>query len=92
MVRNRATHIHNLSNVSKIFEPIMFADDTDLFFSHKNIKEMFHTVNSELSKVFEWFNPFHATDLFWYPWKHEKTRGFLTFSGGIKRDQWHEMG
>ena len=53
MVRNRATYIHNLSNVSKIFETIMFVDDTDLFFSHKNIKEMFHTVNSELSKVFE---------------------------------------
>ena len=26
------------------------------------------------------------------PWKHQKTRGFLVFSGGIKRDQWHEMG
>ena len=24
--------------------------------------------------------------------KNQKTRGFLTFSGGIKRDQWHEMG
>ena len=23
-------------------------------------------------------------------WKHQKTRGFLVFSGGIKRDQWHE--
>ena len=26
------------------------------------------------------------------PWKHQKTRGFMMFSGGIKRDQWHEMG
>ena len=25
------------------------------------------------------------------PWKHQKTFGFL-FSGGIERDQWHEMG
>ena len=25
-------------------------------------------------------------------WKHQKTRGFLMFSEGIKRDQWHEMG
>ena len=24
-------------------------------------------------------------------WKHQKTRGFLMFSGGIKRDEWHEM-
>ena len=28
-------------------------------------------------------NPFHATGLFRYP---------LMFSGGIERDQWHEMG
>ena len=26
------------------------------------------------------------------PWKHQKTRGFLRFSGGIKKDHWHEMG
>ena len=26
------------------------------------------------------------------PWKHQKTKGFLIFSEGIKRDQWHEMG
>ena len=26
------------------------------------------------------------------PWKHLKTFGFLLFSGGIERDQWHEMG
>ena len=29
-------------------------------------------------------NPFHATDTFRYPLK--------MFSGGIERDQWHEMG
>ena len=23
--------------------------------------------------------------------KHQKTFGFLMFSGGIERDQWHEM-
>ena len=26
------------------------------------------------------------------PSKHQKTSGFLLFSGGIERDQWHEMG
>ena len=34
----------------------MFADDTNLFFSHKNIKYLFQAVNSELGKVFQWFN------------------------------------
>ena len=33
-------------------------------------------------------NPFHAS-LFRHPLK---TKGFLMFSGGIDRDQWHEMG
>ena len=28
---------------------------------------------------------------FYTPWKHEKISDFLTFSGGIERDQWHEM-
>ena len=46
------------------------------------------------------FNPFHAPDLCLYPLpepshpsppskKRQITWGFLTFSGGIERDQWH---
>ena len=33
----------------------MFADDTNLFCSHKNIKTLFQIVNSELKLVSEWF-------------------------------------
>ena len=29
---------------------------------------------------------------FYAPLKHPKTIDFLIFSGGIERDQWHEMG
>ena len=29
---------------------------------------------------------------FFTSWKHQKTRGFLMFSGDTERDQWHEMG
>ena len=36
-------------------------------------------------------NPFLATGHFLYPWK-QKTKGFLIFSGGIERGQWHKMG
>lgn len=32
-------------------------------------------------------NPFHSTNLFWYP---QKPRGFLMFSESIERDQRHE--
>ena len=38
----------------KYLDPIMFADDTNLFYSHKNIKTIFQIVNSELL-VNEWF-------------------------------------
>ena len=33
----------------------MFADDTNFFYSHKNIKVLFYTVNSELEKISQWF-------------------------------------
>ena len=35
---------------------------------------------------------FMALVTFYIPWKYEKTRGFLMFSGGIERDHCHEMG
>ena len=39
------------------------------------------------------FDPFYASGFFLYlPRKHQKTRGFLMFSGGIEIDQWHEIG
>ena len=39
-------------------------------------------------RIGDYVNPIHATGLFLYLLK---TFGFL-FSGGIKRDQWHEIG
>ena len=29
---------------------------------------------------------------FYTPWKHQKTKDFPMFSGGIERDQWDEIG
>ena len=34
---------------------IMFADDSNFFYSHENIKGLFCTVNSELEKIIQWF-------------------------------------
>ena len=48
-------YVNDLSSSSRILEPIMFADDTNLFFSHKDIKELFRTVNFELEKICTWF-------------------------------------
>ena len=49
-------YVNDLCSVSKIFEPTIFADDTNLFFSDKSIKELFHIANLELNKVFKWLN------------------------------------
>ena len=38
-------YVHGLKHVSKILKPIMFADDTNFFHAHKNIKSLFETVN-----------------------------------------------
>ena len=37
-------------------------------------------------------NPFHATDLFWYPQKIWEYLWFSDIFRGYQRDQWHEMG
>ena len=33
--------------------------------------------------------PFYRTDL--TPWKHQKTFGFMMYSGGRESDKWYEM-
>ena len=48
-------YVNDLCNASNILDPIMFADDTNLFFSHRNISTLFLTVNNELHKIGEWF-------------------------------------
>ena len=47
--------VNDLHKVTKYLDPTMFADDTNLFCSHKNIKTLFQIVNSELKLVTEWF-------------------------------------
>ena len=48
-------YINDLPNASKVLDPIMFADDTNLFYSHYDIKTLFNTVNEELKKLVIWF-------------------------------------
>ena len=45
----------NLYNVSNILQPIMFADNTNLFSSFSNIKDLFNNANLELNKIAVWF-------------------------------------
>ena len=45
----------DLPSSSNVLVPIMFADDTNFFFEHRNINTLFKTVNEELIKINEWF-------------------------------------
>ena len=48
--------VNDLQHASKIIKAIMFADDTNFFYSDNNIKNMFKIVNQELKRVQIWFN------------------------------------
>ena len=49
-------HVNDLHNASKVLNPIMFADDTNLFLSHSDINILFEKMNEELTNVSNWFN------------------------------------
>ena len=48
-------YVNHLPDASNILDQIMFADDTNLFCSHSNIKTLFNIVNTELIKLNDWF-------------------------------------
>ena len=48
-------YINDIIRSSPILTYILFADDTNLFYSHKNINTLINTFNSELSKISQWF-------------------------------------
>jgi hypothetical protein len=48
-------YINDIINCSNILKFILFADDTNLFYSNKNITELAKIMNFELAKVSTWF-------------------------------------
>ena len=48
-------YINGIQFASDLLDPIMFADDTNLFYSNKDINTAFLRVNDELQKINEWF-------------------------------------
>ena len=48
-------YINDLSNVSKVLELILFADDTYIFYSHTDASYLIEVVNLELKKITCWF-------------------------------------
>ena len=47
--------MNDLKNASNILDPIMFADDTNFFFTHKDIRYLFQIVNQELENINQCF-------------------------------------
>ena len=46
--------IKDIVNSSELANFIMFADDTNLIFKHKDLTTLFNIINAELSKIY-WF-------------------------------------
>ena len=49
-------YVNDLHHASKILNPVMFGDDTNLFFSHNEINILLEKMNKELTNVSNWFN------------------------------------
>ena len=47
-------YINDLDKSSEILSLILFADDSNLFYSHKNVDNLINTVNRELIHVSNW--------------------------------------
>ena len=48
-------YINDLCNISHLLQKKLFADDTNLFYSHKSSIELFQNMNMELEKLVLWF-------------------------------------
>ena len=47
--------VNDLSNSTKVLDPVLFADETKLSCSDNNIRTLFETANQELSQINDWF-------------------------------------
>ena len=48
-------YVNDLKNVKHLLGPIMYADDTNLFLTHKDISYLFETANLQLERINQWF-------------------------------------
>ena len=58
-----------------------------VIFSEEILNGKLHFLCSVVEANLDSLNLFHATGHLGNPWKHQRTRGYLMFSGGIQRDQ-----
>ena len=48
-------YINNIHNASDILDLVLFADDTNVFFSHNDLSILTNMINVEMAKLSEWF-------------------------------------
>ena len=48
-------YVNDPKNDSSLLDPIMFADDTNFVYTHKNIHCLFPDVRKKLTNINEWF-------------------------------------
>ena len=48
-------YVNDLKNASSVLDPIIFANDISLFYTHSNIKKLFSTMSKELANINQWF-------------------------------------
>ena len=48
-------YVNDLKNASNLLDSIMYADDTNLFLTHKDISYLFETANLQLERINQWF-------------------------------------
>ena len=48
-------YVNDLKNASSVLDPIIFANDISLFYTHSNIKKLFSTMSEELANINQWF-------------------------------------
>ena len=89
---NYALHFWILNKFGKVWVKVK---EIPIYFWYKSkrysLPDHLHLLQISIwiTQFFTYFMPLVSFDT---PWKHQKTNAFLMFSGGVERDQWHEMG
>ena len=47
--------VNDLNNSTKVLDPVLFVDNTNLFWSNSDIRAVFETANQELDQISDWF-------------------------------------
>ena len=47
-------YINDICSTSNLFKLVLFADDTNIFYSHQDINTLLNTINNELQKLNTW--------------------------------------